>query len=725
MLLFIPPVRYLLSFRKELVHQALPGIAVQPPIQFSRSHTAKAMATSVKLSKNLPVVRRSPMAHLFTTKSSTAWELSVKSKVETPKDDIPVGWRTVDPEQLDTKEQKPQLPEKKSGGFLAFLGRRSSTAPMTNVSINTHNSGRSASPAPSKASASGTTSVRTSVDVQSTSQTIQPSLSMSSIISDTSTPPIASSTSLPSSISSFPPSEVVSPSLSQPAPEPSMASPPAPSAAPSAVSRFLNRFSRSSSNSQRSSSSPRSSIALSTDDIEFLSDIVPSHDDEMDEDDQLSALTAMVSSPAMSNMPNKLPPPLAPPPRRTSLAQAPILQQPNASKPSSIFSDFDAFSAPSGSPTPPALPPPLPPPISPTSFTSLSKPATPSPLGSHHVRTPSKSSIPGIASPPSRTRTPLSPPLVGLGTWTIPQANVIESSPALQSSHLPPTPEQTQHVLSHPIRSSSAGLVTPIVPPPVEKSPGRIYGISNTKPINDDDAFSFFHSSPSIPFGSVQTISSLGPASTSDILSDKPILSRHDMSEENDFGDFGDFVSTVAPVTSGPLPQTIPPPPPKKHVPANIQTHIRKPSAADRQAAVDLVEKAAARKGRWPAPPSPIPELLPPPPSLTSVRSISPPGSSITLRPIAQITSISRSSTPINETATASRNAPNLLPPPLISGRPSSYSASLLDLDSGSPPAPPPPFPNFSQSIKPPPKPAAPSSERGLSAQDLSFFEGL
>ena len=72
---------------------------MQPPIRFSKTHLAKASNQSVKLTKNLPVVRNSPMAHLFTAKSLAAWELAVKSQVHVPRDDTPVGWRIEEPEE--------------------------------------------------------------------------------------------------------------------------------------------------------------------------------------------------------------------------------------------------------------------------------------------------------------------------------------------------------------------------------------------------------------------------------------------------------------------------------------------------------------------------------------------------------------------------------------------------------------------------------------------------
>ena len=98
-------------------------------------------------------------------------------------------------------------------------------------------------------------------------------------------------------------------------------------------------------------------------------------------------------------------------------------------------------------------------------------------------------------------------------------------------------------------------------------------------------------------------------------------------------------------------------------------------SAADREAAARLVERAAAHQGRWPAPPSPLPPSLSPPPGSAHSRSTSlreslleldkdgglpqAPSSahSIALKPIAQI------SPPVVAREKVS-SPPPLLPPP-------------------------------------------------------------
>ena len=208
------------------------------------------------------------------------------------------------------------------------------------------------------------------------------------------------------------------------------------------------------------------------------------------------------------------------------------------------------------------------------------------------------------------------------------------------------------------------------------------------------------------------------------------------------------------------------PPWPKKQVPMPIKTeHIRKLSSADHEATAQLVGRAAAHQGRWPAPLTPVPEPLSPPllpPStntksgvkkslfeldddeplangLTSTQIKAPvPKQSITLKPIAQLNS-STVSAVMSDSISANRSPPlarlKLAPPP--GSRPGSRIgtqpepepvASLLDIGGnnasllGNQPSVP------VKTVQPNLGPVAGtglSKSGGLSAQDLSFFEGL
>ncbi|KAL5492480.1 hypothetical protein ACEPAI_3927 [Sanghuangporus weigelae] len=755
---------------EELMQRALPGTASQPPIKFSGSHSARAMAKSIKLSKNFSVVRNSPMSHLFTAKSLTAWELSVKSKTEVIKDDIPAGWKAVETEQKG--ESKTATVEKRSTGLFSFFSKRASSTTSPAPTIGGTDSKRSSL---SREVFSDTTSVssrkRNSSDANSLSSKMQQSSSMTSLSS--SIPATLSSPTTESfSIKATPSPSPTAPSTNQ---AQGSASEPASQPTPSAVSRFLTRFSRSRSDTRSSSSSPRSSIALSTDDLEFLSDIVPSHSDDTDEDQQLRSLTTLVSSPVqLTKLPPPLaPPPLPPPPRPTSPSRSttphpqphfqPLVLPPlspsnmNFSDP---LNDLMKINTPPSSNSRPAplpmssgasgsfLPPPLPPPLSPTSVASMPKPPTPSPLSGDaarivHSRTSTSTSIRSSSvSPISRLASP--PPVPSpLSSFSPVSSGVTSAGSA--SLVTPASKMSTQN------RSASNFFpLSPIPPLPIEKSPNRDYVPASSNLLVGNEEFSDFqsHDFSSVPMPHMTSSQPKAP-SAFDMSFDTPGngVSSVDGAPQDDlsgdFGDFGSFVSHSSPNSQalrsptspsiGPI--TVPPPLPKKQTPANLNTlHARKPSAADHDATARLLERAAARPGRWPAPPSPIPNPLPPPPSSgansrtsTSGPSLLERGDGVPRAPVVPMPSIPLK--PIvgimPPTATPSKavSPPQLMPPPSSSSKQSSTTeASLLDFDYTQP--------TLSHAVKPQtnlplPTSSAGSTKSGLSAQDLSFFEGL
>lgn len=751
-------------FRDDIMQRYTQELGPQPPIQFSKCAVAKAMANSIKLTRNLSVARNSPMAHLFMAKSLTAWELSVKNRVDVPKDDMPVGWR-IEP---DVKtEEKPALVEKKSSGLLSFFSRRTSGVPSS-VDTDPRRSSSVSREASSTGSVKvvGTDSSRASVE----SAVKSPVTSISSptateekpkISSDQPATPQRGSTDLPSDLQSQSQSQDITTS-SQPA--------------PSVVSRFFNRFSRTRSDIRSSSSSPRNSIALSTNDLEFLSDIVPSHVDGADEDDQLAALSALVSSPPISMKtqaplpPPLAPPPLPPPPRttisrpqsRSSLSWplgSPVQLQ--GAGPSRLLADLNDVEATSSiNSQVPVLPGPLPAPLAPApiiglrSFlqnNALSEPRRNSPL------TETVSMVPKLASPPPA-------PTEIDGISVLAEKSITSSIPrAIPVSMATP--------ISTALKGgqSSSLLNSPDPPEPIEKSPNRVFPQPPTNDLfGDDDDFSDFQSpvtasSISQPFtrSRQDRVSVLADLSL-EASSDKSFLPGQPNSEDDLFGDFGDFVAPSAPlsqpathtpsVAKPELPtlsrsnsKAKPPPLPKKHVPSEIKTsHIRKPSSAEREAAVHLVERAAAHKGRWPAPLTPLPSPLPAPPSSgpliidkpTSNHSLldtddhihlatipaPTPAAANKLKPISQITSSMR--------AGGASPSPVILPPPATTAQANTHIPSLLDMDS---PFQASGFPQFSQQFegldKAPdtdkPRTVNPAQKGGLSAQDLSFFEGL
>ncbi|RDX54284.1 hypothetical protein OH76DRAFT_1461862 [Lentinus brumalis] len=441
-----------------LMESFLPPLTLQPPTRFSQALVAKRMASSVKLTKNLPLTRGSPMSHYLAAKGSMAWEVSVKERKEVVEDDIPLGWRIVEkapaaPATEGTKDKKA------GGGLFSFWGRRQSQAPSATTS-GTDNSRRSSSneekpkspvvgELKSESRRPSQESARTSM-TGSAAQLPSPlgdSVASSSALAPAATPPTMSSYS----------------TASEPVQDRSGTPP-----APSAVSRFLNKFSRRSS----MGGSPRSSLALSTDDLEFLSDIVPSAADEADEY-STDALEKFVNT-KRETMPAVpvLPPPLAPPPkapltiRPASVASNRGSAGSKTSSPAGASSDLEglfgylssttAITTPSAStppiPGPPSIPP-LAPPLVP------SRPLTPA-SGSGGVG-PLRPTVALMSStsssPPPRPQT--STPPTGFGLPPPPSfkpiaPSVAKAKPKL-SSPFPLPPQVESQVDSGPMSASS------------------------------------------------------------------------------------------------------------------------------------------------------------------------------------------------------------------------------------------------------------------------------
>ncbi|KAI0675511.1 hypothetical protein C8Q78DRAFT_988093 [Trametes maxima] len=395
-----------------LLESFLPPLTLKTPVRFSQTQVAKKMATSVKLTKNLPLTKSSPMSHYLAAKGSTAWETSVKEHKEVVEDDIPVGWRIVEkasnaPAVDGSKEKKP------TGRLFSFWGRRQSQVSTLSTTTTTTASRSSSvdrprSPVVEEVKVESQRPSQESVRSSRTNN--HPQLSPATLAG-----PSASS-QIPAPFTAAVAPAVSYSSAPDPIPERSGTPP-----APSAVSRFLGRFSRRNSGM---SGNPHSSLALSTDDLEFLSDIVPSASEDTD-DHSAEALEKFVNA-QRESLPSVLPPPLAPLP----LAPPPQPAVGGAISPTSaggkggiggggfadLFGDSGSTSTlasttaapPAGIQTSiPALPPPLVP----------SRPITPSATpGAGPSRVPI---LPGHASrsssssrPPSRLQTS-TPPVSG------------------------------------------------------------------------------------------------------------------------------------------------------------------------------------------------------------------------------------------------------------------------------------------------------------------------
>ena len=551
----------------------------------------------------------------------------------------------------------------------------------------------------------------------------------------------------------------------------------------SAVSRFLKRFSRP----RLSSPSPRNSLALSGDDLEYLSDVKSNSNptDLVDFGDGLTGLGAATESTESGFLRGKLPPPLPPPPK---------VPPNNTLNGHSLVSLND----PHLNTIPDLRNTPEDPTVS--ALTLL----TPSPLNSLKLK-----SIP----PSAALSHPLSPDRI------VPSSII----PVLSSN---PNPVMSTPPVTQPQLQPSGNTTNP-------------FDISQ-----DDDDFSDFRSSPPEP--------PLLPLNASSPVTRQGKVVSTQSSQHQLNSPFDDLVHLMSSPTTGPpntfeapkappplifanpvLPTAPTPPPPRESVsihrasldrPNATPTHSRSnsqqstsPSKAvptsPKQKAItqghqrtqSLLDLAATRRGRWPAPPSPLPEPLQPPPAPPGKGQVegptnadyfgftptedsfnipslpAPPGKTSSLLPLPQADTSSKNSFPAPNLFDASpQPGPPSGPPSLISPTPhtgisatrrtlsppplstaiinkspskSSTPVPLLPPPSGfrmaspakAPPAPqivpePSPLallmgsdagkkinlPDMKAKATPPSLPPPPvKGTGGLSAQDLSFFEGL
>ncbi|KAI9461478.1 hypothetical protein HD554DRAFT_1512315 [Boletus coccyginus] len=249
-----------------LLAQLVPtNLTLPPAVQFSTTATAKALNEALKLTRHLSTSADSPLSRLLASKGSLEWEKSIKAKQDITSDKAHVGWRVLEKEdRLSISEES--KPRSATGGFLSFWNRRASAIQAAPVET------------PSERSSSPARSSLENAPHPSSSRVASPSKPPTPAV-----PPLPPTDSHPTVIATALP--------------------------PSAVSRFLNRFSRT-------KGAQHSSLALSSDDLEFLSDIVPSANDPLDEDIDGSALGAPTGASKSSPLPPKLPPPIPPPPKQ-------------------------------------------------------------------------------------------------------------------------------------------------------------------------------------------------------------------------------------------------------------------------------------------------------------------------------------------------------------------------------------------------------------------------
>ncbi|KIY69221.1 hypothetical protein CYLTODRAFT_489120 [Cylindrobasidium torrendii FP15055 ss-10] len=629
-------------------------IVIPPQRDFGQTFTSKHLADTLKLTRHSSLTRSSPFSHYTSTKGTFVWESTLKED-----EYVPSGWRIMGKDEAAAPQET-----KKTGGLLSFFGRRASTPP-----------------------ASGQTSPRSVSSSPRPSLDATKRLSTSSITSNSSPLSPTTATAPPA------PAAVIVPVTTPVVPE---------AVPPSAVSRFLNRFSRTKSGSRNNS------LALSSDDLDFLSDSVPSASDEGEDlfgdnsNHQLNALASFVSS-----EPTPLPPPLAPPPR--------------------------------ASPRPPA--------VSLTSYTPTMKP-----LASPGM--PPMSPMPALPSPQLKNFTPIPPSRKTMPTAIMSSATATNAPSAFA---LPPPPSSRGHT------------------PSVEKQ-------SKIFEDDDDDDFADFqtHTGPATSLSHHKTYSSIGDASFGSSSSTQGLFNGVNTGGKNNsmsFDDFDDFITSPPPRTlRTPSPPRVPAkmpmptsfsdnvlastrqqPPPRIPIAApSIQPvstfredtpspPVKRPTrTANHQKTLSLMESMAGKS--WAAsdaPPSPLPPALPKPPGQTNghrraMESISSVGSLLDededgglIGNVGRLGGVSSTSSATGLGgmgngfgSTSQGNG--------ASGAFNGLGGLGVMSSRGSTPQPAP----FSQSQKPneaqafdglvPSKPAQPAKQTGgLSAQDLSFFEGL
>lgn len=774
------------------------------------------MTKSLRFTRHSAITRLSPMAHFMLNKgSSSDWETAVKNRSDKVPDDMPVGWRIV-----EKKEDAPAPVEtkKRSGLFSSLWNRREGSitslpgVPDADTSL-VQKSPTESSPAKpaSIAERIGTPPIIPSRTAsQSPGQSAEgrrpQSVSSNKL---TKPPPVLPVVATSVSTSSTNTASPISPTGQSPVDvitSPSEPTATADGPAQSAVSRFLNRFSRP------NSTVSHNSLPLSSDDLDFLSDVpaVGSSNGLGDEDDDMPLgkqkammeskqgtvlVTPLTATPVRAGT-------LTPPPPQTiaedefdALFNTPVAQPQKTSlqtptRPSSSVSQTRPSRPHSTTQTDP-----------PRSRTNSLRPQAPSfPIArmSSTSSTSSSGAVPFlIPPPPSSTSRPTTPgPLVGTLTPPVITVPVLQLPPASQKpteTSLFDDGDEFSDFLSSPTRQlptargahkpktlsfsgpiesmNSSGSLNPITTstsqqPILQTTNGS--GLSMVSPVSDavDDAWGFGDFEDPTPAASTATNSNHAsltagtpPTKTtlSQLSASQQWLSKPSPPPPPVPSKSGS--STPSSLTSSPLG---PPPksqfvskqrPPSFNFPSPDQkrsphsrTHSRKVSAEDHSHTIQLMNNAS-RRGAWPAPLSPLPEALapPPPPSSTINAPVTAVDNSKMLldvggggghfaraqgkhRPLKMVSVVGPSENGGGVGFSNTRSQGNgglfsLPPPPGSVSRhnpaPSQprQEESLLE------------FGDFeSPKTAQPPKPTplvAGKSGGGLSAQDLSFFEGL
>ncbi|KAI5995663.1 hypothetical protein EDD15DRAFT_2365836 [Pisolithus albus] len=657
-----------------LLNELLPeNLSLPPPVQFSSTATAKALNEGLKMTRHLSVSGRSPLAKLLASKGSANWQTSVVSTEDVVPDVTPIGWRILDKgEHRSTIEET--KPKKSAGGLLSFWSRKTPTAPLSSAVNN-----------------------ETPASISSISNPTSTDLSQSQVRRDLS-PSKRSSTANPA------------PAVDQEAP--SEVAVTMTTSAPSAVSRFLNRFSR-----VRSTNSQHSSLALSSDDLEYLSDIVPSAADADDEHDatDVKGLSNVIDS---SPPPQRLPPLLPPPPKPviSSLTTSNQRPHPQPDQSSSLVA--------------PILPPPL------TPQTSIPSAHSPSPI----VPVKYSSSASSFMMPGAPSTSP-----------AVPRLSTPQPSPRAQSPFTLPPPSKAPTPLSlpplvPPLPSSSPQTPRPStvrrLPPPTSSmtpsSSSRLW--PETTPVlgarakesgDSDDEFSSFSTGSPYRRSHAPSDSASIRSPESENSLDRLRSPRSSVSCSLD--DFDDFVTSPSQNNSV-IKTPSPPPVPAKNTPPSrrrsglpLKYSVR---SSDHMRTQSLMDQANATKGIWPSPRDEGTHALPilPPPKSENLLdfedTMSPSTSLFTPKPLIAGSETNWQNLGQNQLPATS---------PIFDSRPTTQAPGMHQPALSPPPSSPfqpalirSPLPLAAKPLQPisqmTPKPMQTS---GLSSQDLSFFEGL
>jgi len=682
--------------RASIAQRFMPDDMTLPSkVQFAKTFISKQLAEALKLTKHAPQTPLSPMAMYMSSKGSTSWEASIKSQPNITHDDVaPAGWKIVEAakENTDVDDGK----KKAGSGLLSFFGRRTTISQSDAVS-------RSASPpvnSPGIPSLMTGSSPRVSVDnTRSTSTTVS-----SSQGGGRTTPasPIAISSSFFISTqkndSNPTASSVASDFIAR-----------EPTPPPSAVSRFLGRFSSRANKA-------RDSLALSQDDLEFLSDVPTFNESEYNHGPELDALSMMIKSPTL---PTTLPPPLAPPPRPSqptrTLSQATKFEKdPLNNDTFSIFNSSDSASKHTHSPMKSLTttsPPPVGAPLLNLSLSSTASPLAHSRNSGSTGTNQGRSLFDGLPAPPPHTSSappPVHKPKPNAAFPILSQGrDSLAPGPSGVISPLPPPPGSRSHTPAHTALSSSVQVAANLD--------------------NDDDEFSEFLSSPAqsplpVPPSSIHNVLATNLANSSSSVGQMPTTTN------SIFDGFDGFLEPFSSDPQPPQPPAKPKPQPFAPLPSNNrrtpstqpppqQQHSRTVSKADHSRTLSLLENVAAH-GQWLGPATPLPEALPPPvnSSISSSNDNYKHGSAMQAQQAQAASALlasfqpptlrtdeknrsqnkTRQPTPAHLFQLPMSSQPSLSKPPTLRPSPMNAAVTPAEVKSG-----------------------------GLSAQDLSFFEGL